>query len=165
MRRVSLGIIIKDGKLLLGEKKKSEIGTGFLNGPGGKFEADTDTDMIDCMVREAEEELGITLAREHLMKIAVIMFYAAGEPFFECHIFRTETFGGEPVETKSMIPRGYFECDKIPYALMHEGDDQLFPKFLSGEKFNANVYYLRPGEGLDPENPVEFLPFEDTEAA
>lgn len=164
MRPVSLAIITRAGKTYLGKKKTGEIGKGLLNGPGGKREPE-DKDMIACAIREAEEELGITLLRDRLAKVAIVMFYAAGEPFFECHVFRTDTFEGEPVETEDMIPMGWFPNDRLPYDQMHQGDRDWFPRAVEGEPFCANYYYLEPGKGLDPDRPVEFLPFADTEIA
>ena len=38
MKTATLGIVLQDGNVLLGEKKKGEIGTGVLSGPGGKLD-------------------------------------------------------------------------------------------------------------------------------
>src|SRR4051812_41669810 len=102
MKIATLAIIVKDGNVLLGWKKKGEIGTKTLNGPGGKCE-EGET-IVECLVRETKEELDIELTPEALDEIAVITFFAAGEPSFKVHVFRTETFSGEPKETADMVP-------------------------------------------------------------
>ena len=48
--------VIKDGKILLAEKKRG-FGQGLLNGVGGKVEPDETIE--EAMIREAKEEIGI----------------------------------------------------------------------------------------------------------
>jgi 8-oxo-dGTP diphosphatase len=155
MRIVTLAIITKDGKTLLGEKKKGEIGTGTLNGPGGKL--DPGETITECLIREVREELDIALFPERLTKIAIVTFFAAGEAFFECHVYRTNTFEGELQETDDMIPNWY-DNENLPYERMLEADRLWFKKAVDGEKFNANVYYQGKAVGFER---IEFLPFAD----
>ncbi|KND49718.1 MAG: 8-oxo-dGTP diphosphatase / 2-hydroxy-dATP diphosphatase [Parcubacteria bacterium C7867-008] len=155
MKVATLAIIVKDGKVLLGEKKKGEIGTGTLNGPGGKL--DPGESVLECLIRETDEELGIELFPEYLKKVAIITFFAAGEPDFQVHVYRTDTFEGELVETADMIPNWY-DIEDIPYDRMLGSDHMWFARAISGEPFNANVYYRERTKDFIN---IDFLPFED----
>ncbi len=143
LKRATLGIVIRNNEILLGTKKRGEIGSGTLNGPGGKV--DLGEDGVACLVREGREELGIELFPELLEKIAVITFYARGEPDFLVVVFRTKLTGREPVETADMVPH-WFPLDEIPYKRMLESDKEWFPRAIRGEHFFANVY-TRRGQG------------------
>ena len=160
-RIATLALITPGTRILLGRKQGSpEIGEGTLNGPGGKMEP-IDTTILDCVIRETREELGIELNPKNLEKVAIITFYAGKEPNMEVHIFRTDTFRGEPRETESMIPE-WHDIDRIPIKeRMLESDLHWLPRILLGEKFNANVYYREKAKGFLP--PIDFFPFIDRE--
>lgn len=161
MKKATLAIITRGSKVLLGLKRGgSEIGDGTLNGPGGKQEPGET--LIECLVRETWEEVGITLDPTQVEKCAIITFFAGGEPSFKVHIYRTSTFTGEPCTTESMIPEWY-EIGDIPELAktrMLESDRTWFPQLIAGEKFNANVYYQEKAKGFLR---IEFIPFVDHE--
>ena len=146
MKTATLAIIVREGKVLLGYKKKGEIGTGTLNGPGGKTEEGES--LVDCVVRETQEELAITLFPEHLKKIAHILFFANGTPDFEVTIFYTSVFSGEPRETADMIP-SWHSVEDLPIGQMLESDRMWFPKAVRGEMFSAHVYYKERARSFD----------------
>lgn len=152
MKTATLGIILRGNKILLGWKKSGEIGTETFNGPGGKCdpvpgENRTETP-LECMVREAKEEAGIVLDPEFLEEVAVLTFYAGGEPSFKVHVFRTEVFSGEPKETESMVPE-WFDIAEIPYERMLKSDSTWFPRVITTEvPLRANVYYQKKAEGF-----------------
>ena len=151
MKIATLAIItrvVREGRqILLGRKQGTpEIGEGTLNGPGGKMDS-SDKTPLDCVVRETEEELGIKLDRTRTKKVAVITFYAGGEPDFEVHVYRTSHFTGEPRETESMVPE-WHNVDAIPFDRMLESDAHWLPQCLDGEHFHANVYYRERAKGL-----------------
>ena len=154
MKIATLGIITRGNHVLLGRKQGgSEIGEGTLNGPGGKQEPGES--LIECLVRETEEEVGIVLDQTKVEKVAVITFHAGGIPDFEVHIFRTSDFSGEPRETKSMVPPWY-DIKNIPLEDMHDSDRTWFPQVIRGRKFHANVYYQERAKGFMR---IDFLPF------
>ncbi|MFZ2167386.1 MAG: 8-oxo-dGTP diphosphatase [Minisyncoccia bacterium] len=160
MKIATLAIIERGNEILFGRKIGSpEIGKGTLNGPGGKMES-VDKTILDCVIRETSEETGITLNPDKIEKIAIITFYAAGEPSFEVHVYRTSDFTGEPCETESMIPE-WHNRNAIPYERMLEADPHFFPQLLRGEKFRTNVYYERKAEGFIKIDP--FLPLNDSD--
>ena len=149
MKLATLGIIVKDGKLLLGEKKKGEIGVGVLSGPGGKCE--TDETLIECLVRETREELDIELDPTSLELVALIDFYNGDTVDFRVYVYRTEKFSGEVCETTDMIP-GWYPVNALPFDRMYEADRHWFHKAASaapGTKFMANVFYRERAKKFD----------------
>lgn len=153
MKTATLALIIQDGKVLLAEKKKGEIGTGMLSGPGGKL--GLGETLVECLVRETEEEWNIRLVEDDIEQIAHIVFHAGGKPDFDVHIYRASRFYGELVETAdATLPEGY-SLDALPLSKMFDGDRHWFPKAASGERFFANVYYKERAKEFDR---IEFLP-------
>jgi 8-oxo-dGTP diphosphatase len=156
MKIATLGIVIEGGKILLGEKKKGEIGIGKLSGPGGKLEAG-DATLETCLVRETREEFDVELDPDSLELVALIDFYAASEIYFRTYVYRAKILSGEPHETEDMIPE-WHPVDEMPFERMYEADQHWLPMAVSGEKFNANVYYREHAKNL--KLPVEIRPFE-----
>jgi len=156
MKIATLGIITRENEILLGMKRGgSEIGDGTLNGPGGKQELGET--ILECLVRETEEEVGIILDPAKAEKTAVITFYSGGIPDFEVHVYRTSSFIGEPHATKSMIP-SWYDTEDLPVHRMLESDRAWFSKAVRGEKFRANVYYREKAKGFLN---IVFLPFDE----
>ncbi len=157
MKIATLAIITRGNKILLGRKQGApKIGEGTVNGPGGKFESPRDKSILDCVINETKEELGVTLDPARTEKVAVITFHAGGIANFEVHVYHVSDFSGEPREIKSMVPE-WHDIDKIPYDRMLESDEKWFPQLIRGEKFRTNVYYREKAKGflgIDP-----FLPF------
>lgn len=153
MKIATLALITKNNQVLLGYKKKGEIGTSTLNGPGGKQEVNET--LLECLLRETREEVDIILVAEKVEKMGVITFFDGDKPDFEVHIFHTDYFIGTPKETVDMIP-DWYNIDNLPFDKMLESDREWFSKMLKGEKFNANVYYLERAKNFDR---IEFLPF------
>lgn len=153
MKIATLALITKDNQVLLGYKKKGEIGSKTLNGPGGKQEANET--LLECLLRETHEEVGLVLVENKVEKMGVITFFEGDRPDFEVHIFHTSCFSGTPQETIDMIP-GWYDIDNLPFDKMLESDREWFTKMLKGEKFNANVYYRERAKDFDR---IEFLPF------
>lgn len=140
---VNLLFVIKDGKILLAEKKRG-FGTGLYNGCGGKVEEGETVE--EAMVRETQEELGIT--PKYLEKVAVIVFniiHKGERKDLVTHVFKTDDFEGEISESDEMRPM-WFELDKIPYSKMWQDDIVWLPRVLNGEKLKAYFYFNDNGE-------------------
>jgi len=153
MKIATLGIVTRDGLLLLGEKKKGEIGTGKLSGPGGKL--DPGETLEECLIRETREELEIELDPMSLELTAIIDFYAAGEIDFRVYVYHARILSGEIHETSDMIP-GWYLLNNSTFDRTYESDRHWLPKAARGEKFCANVYYRNRAHDFDR---IEFLPF------
>lgn len=152
MKIATLALILQGDTVLLGYKKKGEIGAHTLNGPGGKCEEGETP--VECVIRETVEEVGIKLFPEHLEETALITFYAAGVPDFKVHIFRTSMFSGIPAETADMVP-GWYDIHNLPLDQMLESDREWILRAIRGSRFEANVYYKKRAAEFDR---VEFFP-------
>ena len=154
MKTATLALIVRDGKVLLGEKKRgAEIGSGTLNGPGGKAEGEETLE--ECVIRETREEFGIELDPAALEKTARVVFYAGGEPDFDVHVFRARRFSGEPRETAEMWEPAWHPADALPFERMLESDREWFARAAAGERFTAYARYRERAKGYEG---IEFLP-------
>lgn len=135
-KKVELNLLylIKNNEILLGLKKRG-FGEGRFNGIGGKAEKGESIEA--CMVREAQEEIGITPTK--FEKVADIVFdeYFKGEPtLMHVHIFFADEWQGEPVESEEIKPK-WFKKDKLPYDQMWPNDTFWMPQVIRGEKVIA----------------------------
>jgi len=139
MKRIplTLCIISKNGKILLGFKKRG-FGAGLWNGFGGKV--DTNETIEDAARREVLEEAGVSL--ETMTKAGTLEFTFEGKEgeVLEVHVYRGEGVIGEPVETEEMRPE-WFTFDTIPYDSMWPDDIFWLPHLLDGKNFNGSFYF------------------------
>lgn len=144
---LTLLIIQKDGKVLLGMKKHG-FGMGKWNGFGGKVE---EGESIEAAAkREVSEEAGISV--EHIQQLGVVEFswqgdtvisvesFGAESKSLEVHIFKATDFSGEPKETQEMKPQ-WFGINEIPYENMWADDKFWFPLVLENKKFNGKFIF------------------------
>lgn len=132
----TLCTILKDGKLLLGMKKRG-FGAGKWNGFGGKVK---DGESIEESVRrETKEEAGITIKKLEKIGVLNFLFSETGEEI-EVHMFCCKEFSGEPVETEEMKPE-WFSIDKLPYDSMWPDDRIWMPLLLEGKKFKGKFVF------------------------
>ncbi len=148
----TLGIILEGDRILLGEKKRGEIGTGVLSGPGGKL--DPGETLPECLIRETREELEIELDPGSLEYVALIDFYAAGELDFRVHVYHAKIASGELHETADMLP-GWHPLSDETFERTYEADRHWLPRAASGERFRANVYYKDRARTFEK---IEFFP-------
>ena len=172
MRVATLGIVLEGNMVLLGEKKKGEIGIGRVCGPGGKLEPDET--LGECLVRETSEEFGLTIEPIDTMDpVAFIIFYKGltkfsslnrilnffhlgGVPDFAVFVYQCQLVPGQIVtETDEMILHWY-PLNDLPFDQMYEADRHWFPKAANGERFYAKVYYLGRAKKFDF---IRFFPF------
>jgi len=153
MQIATLGIILENDKILLGEKRKGEIGTGVLCGPGGKL--DPGETLQVCLIRETREELEIELDPATLELVANIDFHNAGEVDFRVFVYLAKILSGEIHTTDDMIP-AWYPLTEATFKRTYESDRHWLPKAARGEKFNANVYYRNRARNFDR---IEFFPF------
>ena len=133
---LTLCIIHQHPRVLLGMKKRG-FGQGRWNGFGGKVSV---AETIEVAAkREIQEEAGIEI--RNLDKAGIIEFEFKGNPeILEVHIFRSDNFLGEPIETEEMKPQ-WFHIDEIPYKEMWPDDIHWIPLFLSGKKFKGKFLF------------------------
>lgn len=129
-------LIVKDGKILLGRRKKDGFGQGKWLGFGGKVEAGESIE--EAMVREFEEEAGIRT--KTFEKRGVLTFHYVDDPDMEVHYFEVLTYGGKPTESDEM-ENAWFEFDNIPYDKMWPNDKYWLPMFLKKECFSGEFWF------------------------
>lgn len=138
MKKIStLCLAVRDGKILLGMKKRG-FGVGRWNGFGGKIEAGETIE--EAATRETREECGIAI--NTMEKVGIHEFEFAEKPgeILEVHVFRITDWSGKPMETEEMRPR-WFAFDKIPFDTMWPDDPLWMPLFLSGKKFRTRFLF------------------------
>lgn len=137
---LTLCLAVKDGKILLGMKKRG-FGAGRWNGFGGKVEAGESVEQ--AAKRETKEECGIVITGMEEVGIHEFEFAKNPGDILEVHVFRVDSFSGEPVETEEMRPQ-WFTTDAVPYDEMWPDDIHWLPVFFAGKKFCTRFLF---GEG------------------
>ncbi len=127
----NLVFLIEDDKVLL-IHKKTGLGAGKINGPGGKLEAGETAE--EAAIREVQEELLITPG--DLEEMGVLHFDFVDGLKLHCTVFRGFSFEGIPTETREARPE-WFRFKEIPYDRMWADDQYWLPQMLEGKKFTA----------------------------
>ncbi len=133
MKVATICYMLTDDRILLGLKKE-RFGVGKWNGFGGRVEEGESIEV--AAAREILEESGLTVNSGNLKQMAKISFYFAKKAIFECHVFTTEQWEGEPHETDEMKPQ-WFHLSAIPYKEMWASDLYWLPAMLAGHTFEA----------------------------
>ncbi|MEI8248953.1 MAG: 8-oxo-dGTP diphosphatase [Candidatus Taylorbacteria bacterium] len=142
IKLLTLCIIVKDGRILLGMKKRG-FGEGRWNGFGGKVEPGET--IAHAAHREVQEEVGITVQK--MDEVGVLMFEFESDPqkVMEVHVFKAEEYIGEATETEEMRPQ-WFDVNQIPYEQMWSDDAYWLPLLLQGKKFTGTFLFDRPSD-------------------
>lgn len=134
----TLLLMIKDGKILLGEKKKG-FGKGKLNGPGGKIEPGETPEQ--GMIRETREEVGITPTKyKEMGTVEFVEWYKGEEQNVIFYLYVATEYEGKLKESDELKPY-WFDLDNIPYDKMFEDDSYWMPIVLEGNKIQAFFEY------------------------
>lgn len=135
-----LCFIRSEGKLLL-IHKKTGLGRGKINAPGGRIEPGETAE--EAAVRECREETGLT--PQTVSAAGELNFYFRGGYSLKGYVFTATGFEGTLTETEEADP---FWCaeEEIPYDKMWEDDRYWLPKLLAGEPFDG--YFLLEKETL-----------------
>lgn len=134
--RATLALFVDGNKLLLGEKKRG-FAKGTLNGIGGKQDPGETID--EAMVRECEEEIGVTpIEYENVGKIDFDLWYKGEHSNMEMYIYKCYKFEGEIKETEEILP-SWYDINKIPFDKMLPDDLLWLPQVLEGNKIIGKV--------------------------
>ena len=125
----TLVFVIRAGKILL-IHKKTGLGKGKINGPGGKVEPGESPE--EGAVRECHEELGIAVS--NLEYCGQHRFQFVDGYSIHVWVYKTSVFTGVPTETDEAKPL-WVPLDEIPYEQMWEDDKIWLPMLLRGERF------------------------------
>lgn len=133
LRKVTLCLIIDNGKILLAMKKRG-FGAGLWNGYGGKQVPGESIE--ETARRETKEEIGIDVI--DMQRVGTLNFFFDDAPKDQnwnqqVAVFIIKNWKGDPVESEEMKPR-WFDLDKIPYTSMWEDDKHWLPEVIKGKK-------------------------------
>lgn len=148
MREATLCFVVDDNRVLLIEKRRG-LGEGWYNGPGGKCEADETP--RECAIREVREEVGIEVT--DLDKVGELTFLQNGTGHTFCHVYRTDSFTGEPTPSSEAQPE-WVPVEDVPYDQMWEDDRLWLPGVLAGKTVRGRFAFEGDGD-LDEATFVE----------
>lgn len=109
--------------------KKTGLGKGKINAPGGRIEKGELP--LAAAIRETEEEIG--LVPSDLTQVAELNFIFTDGYSLRGFVYFAEAFTGTPVSTREADPL-WTPIDSIPYEKMWADDIIWLPKVLAGEK-------------------------------
>lgn len=112
--------------------KKTGLGKGKINGPGGKLEPSETA--VEAAVREVKEELHLTVGE--LEEMGRLHFDFVDGLKLHCTVFHGTEFSGIPTETREAKPE-WFRFEEVPYDRMWADDRHWLPQMLEGQKFDA----------------------------
>ncbi len=141
MKQTTLCFCVTDDQVLLAMKKRG-FGSGKWNAYGGKVE-DGESSKASA-VRELKEGSGLVADQKDLKQVALIYFSFDEVPVFECSVYTTRIWQGEPAETEEMRPQWYPIAD-LPFTEMWVADVKWIPLVLGGEKIEAQVNFNADG--------------------
>ncbi len=137
MKQTTIVFCVQGDRVLLGMKKRG-FGAGKWNGFGGKVEAGESFSL--AAARELAQESGLGTMVADLDLAAQIQFFFADTPMFDCSVYITRNWTGEPVETDEMRPR-WFPIDNLPFTEMWPADVRWVPVVLAGDTIEATVTF------------------------
>ncbi len=149
MRKTTLLFLYKpkENKILLAMKKRC-FGAGKWNGVGGKLNGGET--IKGALVRETKEEISVTVEEADMVQVATLNFvFEEDTQGFsqQVHVFFTEKWTGDPVETEEMKPEWY-DVDKLPFENMWIDDIHWLPLVLQGQKINATFNFNKMGDKI-----------------
>ncbi len=125
-------VFVFEGDEILLINKKTGLGKGKVNGPGGKIDPGETPEQ--CAVRECREELGITVSE--LEYCGQHRFQFVDGYSIHVWVYRTRQFEGVPTESREAEPL-WVRQDQIPYEQMWEDDQLWLPMLIRGERFES----------------------------
>jgi len=129
-------LFIVDGDRTLLIRKKRGLGAGKINAPGGRIEAGETP--LAAAIREVQEEVCVTpsgITEYGLLRFQFIDGYS-----LHVHVFRADSFSGEPSETDEAIPL-WFPCDALPFDEMWADDRLWVPHVLARRRFDGRFIF------------------------
>ncbi len=125
-------VFVMRGHEILLINKKTGLGKGKVNGPGGKMDPGETPEI--CAVRECQEELGITVSA--LEYCGQHKFQFVDGYSIHVWVYRTRDFSGVPTESREAKPF-WVALDDVPYGQMWEDDQFWLPMVIRGERFKT----------------------------
>ncbi len=121
-------------------KKPGDVHRGKYNGLGGKLEAGESPD--ECVLREVQEEAGLTLLDARLRGVLTFPAFAKGEDWL-VFVYTATRYTGEPGDCAEGTLEWVKDAD-IAALNLWEGD-RVFLPWLDGERFFSAKFVYREG--------------------
>lgn len=125
-------VFITCGDEVLLIHKKTGLGAGKINGPGGKLEPGETA--LEAAIREVREELHISAL--NLREMGELHFDFVDGLRLQCAVFLGSEFEGTPTETIEARPE-WFPLADLPFDRMWPDDRYWLPQLLEGRRFRA----------------------------
>ena len=138
-------LLRKDGSLLLQKKASERFGGGKWDGPGGKLRPGESP--AEGVVREVEEETGLTIIAPTFHGSFDVYFGPGDQPDWIVHVFSASRFVGRPRSSDEGLLR-WFPEDQLPYEEMWPSDRHWLPAVLAGHSFQATLWFDERAEQL-----------------
>ena len=94
MIRVAAGILVREGRILICQRRSAGAFPLKWEFPGGKLREGESAEA--ALERELEEELGIGISPEGIRRLEIVRHRYPGGPEVELHFFQIGSFTGEP---------------------------------------------------------------------
>ena len=133
--QATLCFLVQNGSVLL-IHKKTGLGAGKINGPGGRLEAGETEE--EGAIRELQEEVGLTPIAPK--KYGELSFIFKNGYSLHGTVFVSSIFSGTMTETVEAKPF-WCEITKIPYERMWSDDPYWLPHLLDGKQIRAFFIY------------------------
>ena len=127
--------------------KKRSFGKGKWNGVGGKL--NEGENIIEALIRETREEIDVIVNHNDLTQVATLDFSFENNSEWnqQAHVFFTEKWEGEPMESEEVSP-GWHHVDSLPYKNMWIDDIHWLPLVLSGKRITASFLFNKTGDEI-----------------
>jgi len=127
----TLVFVFRDDEILLIDKKTG-LGKGKVNGPGGKIDPGETPEA--AAARECQEELDIRVS--NLEYCGEHRFQFVDGYSIHVWVYRTRDFDGVAKESREAAPL-WTPLDRIPFERMWEDDKHWLPMLIRGERFQT----------------------------
>ncbi len=138
--KATLLFVLRDGRILLIDKKTG-LGAGKVNGPGGRIEPGETA--REGAIREVQEELCVTPTG--VQEAGELYFQFVDGYALHGAVFTATGFEGQLCETREAAPR-WTPLESIPYDRMWADDALWLPLLLGGQRFRG--YFIFDGDRM-----------------
>ena len=145
-----LCFIIQGEEVLL-IHKKTGLGAGKINAPGGRIEALESP--LQAAIRETEEETGLT--PQNPMQVADLSFVFTNGYSLHTSVFLAHGFRGEAYETREALPI-WINRSQLPFSEMWQ-DDPYWVPYIFQNKFVTGYFIFEEDTLLSHKTTVSSL--------